>query len=155
MTATTIAVLTTKPKIIATGGPKGTQELNGHPVRSLKVGKSTKFGVAVKGDLHEIRAVGPMIVTVDLTAKPLVKGRAEYREASKACTKADLGKIVKATKAPKVEADDEAVTFTAKPEKAKPSKADANLAKRLDAMEKLIAKQSAVIESLIAGLHES
>jgi hypothetical protein len=151
-----MTVLTTKPKIIATGGPKGTQELNGHPVRSLKVGKVTKFGVAVKGDLHEIRAVGPMIVTVDLTTKPLVKGRKEYREASKACTKADLGKIVKAEKAPKVEADDEAVTFTAKPgKKAKPSKADVSLMKRLDAMEKLIAKQSTVIESLIAGLDEA
>ena len=138
MTATTIPLLTTKPKIIAVGGAKGTQELNDHPVRSLKVGKVTKFGVAVKGNLHEIRAVGPMIVTVDLKAKPLVKGRAEYREASKACTKAELAKgVLKADKAPKVEAD-EAVTFTAKPAKAKPSKADANLAKRLDKVEGLL-----------------
>jgi hypothetical protein len=138
MTATTIPLLTTKPKIIAVGGAKGTQELNDHPVRSLKVGKVTKFGVAVKGNLHEIRAVGPMVVTVDLKAKPLVKGRAEYREASKACTKAELAKgVLKADKAPKVEAD-EAVTFTAKPAKAKPSKADANLAKRLDKVEGLL-----------------
>jgi len=139
MTATTIPLLTTKPKIIAVGGAKGTQELNDHPVRSLKVGKVTKFGVAVKGNLHEIRAVGPMVVTVDLKAKPLVKGRAEYREASKACTKADLAKgVLKADKAPKVEAD-EAVTFTAKPaKKAKPSKADADLTKRLDKVEGLL-----------------
>ena len=142
MTTTTTPLLTTKPKIIATGGAKGTQELNDHPVRSLKVGKVTKFGVAVKGNLYEIHAVGPMVVTVDLKAKPLVKGRAEYREASKACTKDELAKgVLKASKAPKVEADDEAVTFTAKPaRKAKPSKADANLAKRISALEVTLQK---------------
>ena len=142
MTTTTTPLLTTKPKIIATGGAKGTQELNDHPVRSLKVGKVTKFGVAVKGNLYEIHATGPMVVTVDLKAKPLVKGRAEYREVSKACTKAELAKgVLKASKAPKVEADDEAVTFTAKPaRKAKPSKADANLAKRISALEVTLQK---------------
>jgi len=135
MTAKTIPLLTTKPKIIAVGGAKGTVELNDHPVRSLKVGKATKYGVAVKGNLHEIRAVGPMIVTVDLTAKPLVSGRKEYREASKACTKADLAKgVLKADAEP-----EPAVTFTAKPaKKAKPSKADADLAKRLDKVEGLL-----------------
>lgn len=138
MTAKTIPLLTTKPKIIAVGGAKGTVELNDHPVRMLKVGKTTKFGVAVKGNLHEIRAEGPMIVRVDLTAKPLVKGRKEYREASKACTKADLAKGV--LKADGASAEPEpAVTFTAKPaKKAKPSKADADLAKRLDKVEGLL-----------------
>ena len=142
MTTTTTPLLTTKPKIIATGGAKGTQELNDHPVRSLKVGKTTKFGVAVKGNLYEIHATGPMVVTVDLKSKPLVKGRAEYREASKACTKEELAKgVLKASKAPKVEADDEAVTFTGKPvRKAKPSKADANLAKRISALEVTLKK---------------
>ena len=138
MTAKTIPLLTTKPKIIAVGGAKGTVELNDHPVRMLKVGKTTKFGVAVKGNLHEIRATGPMVVTVDLTAKPLVSGRKEYREASKACTKADLAKgVLKADGgAPTPEP---AVTFTAKPaKKAKPSKADADLAKRLDKVEGLL-----------------
>ncbi len=145
MATKTMAVLTTKPKIIAINGPKGRMELNGHPMRSLKVGKVTKFGVAVKGNLHEVQAVGPMIVTVDLSTDPLVKGRKEYREASKACTKAELANVPAGTM-PKAESAEPAVTFTAKPvSKPKASKADAKLAKRVEKIEGLL-------ETLIAQM---
>jgi len=140
MTTKTMPVLTTKPKIIAINGPKGRMELNGHPIRSLKVGRVTKFGVAVKGNLHEIRAISPMIVTVDLSADPLVKGRAEYREASKACKKADLAKV-RAGKMPKAEAEPEGNwELTAKPV------ADAKLAKRVEKIESLL---ETLIENLV------
>ena len=142
MAMKTMAVLTTKPKIIAINGPKGRMELNGHPMRSIKVGKVTKFGVAVKGNLHEVQAVGPMIVTVDLSTDPLVKGRKEYREASKACTKAELANVPAGTM-PKAESAEPAVTFTAKPV-SKP-KADAKLAKRVEKIEGLL-------ETLIAQM---
>ncbi len=140
MTTKTMPVLTTKPKIIAINGPKGQMELNGHPIRSLKVGRVTKFGVAVKGNLHEIQAVSPMIVTVDLSADPLVKGRAEYREASKACKKADLAKV-RAGKMPKAEAEPEGIwELTAEPV------ADAKLAKRVEKIESLL---ETLIENLV------
>ena len=139
MTTKTMPVLTTKPKIIAINGPKGRMELNGHPIRSLKVGRVTKFGVAVKGNLHEIQAISPMIVTVDLSVDPLVKGRAEYREASKACKKADLAKV-RAGKMPKAEAEPEGWELTAKPV------ADAKLAKRVEKIESLL---ETLIENLV------
>ncbi len=140
MTTKTMPVLTTKPKIIAINGPKGRMELNGHPIRSLKVGRVTKFGVAVKGNLHEIQAVSPMIVTVDLSTDPLVKGRAEYREASKACKKADLAKV-RAGKMPKAESKPEGIwELTAEPV------ADAKLAKRVEKIESLL---ETLIENLV------
>ncbi|MDP7453038.1 MAG: hypothetical protein QGE95_12305 [Arenicellales bacterium] len=140
MTTKTMPVLTTKPKIIAINGPKGRMELNGHPIRSLKVGRVTKFGVAVKGNLHEIQAVSPMIVTVDLSTDPLVKGRAEYREASKACKKADLAKV-RAGKMPKAEAEPEGNwELTARPA------AGAGLAKRVEKIESLL---ETLIENLV------
>ncbi len=141
MTTKTMPVLTTKPKIIAINGPKGRMELNGHPIRSLKVGRVTKFGVAVKGNLHEIRAISPMIVTVDLSVDPLVKGRAEYREASKACKKADLAKV-RAGKMPKAEAEPEGIwelSVANVPE-------DAKLAKRVEKIESLL---ETLIENLV------
>ncbi len=139
MTTKTMPVLTTKPKIIAINGEKGRMELNGHPIRSLKVGRVTKFGVAVRGDLHEIRAISPMIVTVDLSVDPLVKGRKEYREASKACKKDELAKVL-AGKMPEAEAEPEGSwELTAKPV------ADAKLAKRVEKIESLL-------ETLIANL---
>ena len=154
MATKTMAVLTTKPKIIAINGPKGRMELNGHPMRSLKVGKVTKFGVAVKGNLHEVQAVGPMIVTVDLSTDPLVKGRKEYREASKACTKAELANVPAGTM-PKAESAEPAVTFTAKPvvkgrtvttAKGSVTFSDVALAKRVAKMESLL---ETLIESMV------
>ena len=149
MTTKTMPVLTTKPKIIAINGPKGRMELNGHPIRSLKVGRVTKFGVAVKGNLHEIQAVSPMIVTVDLSTDPLVKGRAEYREASKACKKADLAKV-RAGKMPKAEAEPEGIwelsQFALDGRAAHPFPEDAKLAKRVEKIESLL---ETLIENLV------
>jgi hypothetical protein len=138
----TTHVLNTKPKVIAENGPKGRMELNGHPIRIAKKGRKTLYGVAIQGNLYEVKATGPMVVTCDLSAKPIFEGRDAYREGSKAASKADLTKVPACEgSAPKEQA---VATFTNKPEpKAQgASDADQRIARLEKVMESIIAKLS-------------
>ena len=135
----TMNVLTTKPKVIAINGPKGRMELSGHPIRIVKQGRKVVYGVAIQGNLHEVKAQAPMVVIADLSAKPILEGRDAYREGSKAATKADLAKVpaVKQEGAP----SEPATTFTSKPSGKAP-----------DAMEKRLAKLEKALEAIVSKL---